>query len=326
MTPPAAPQFKAPDAPTSEKPTGIGLVASAGDKRQDTISDVSTGFKPEGVGAYREFGWLSLEELEIDERIQRAEVTSHVNKIAKNFREELLGTAVVSARFDAPTGKYRYFVLDGQQRRAGARKHGYKGNIRVDVHYNLTLADEARLFLGLNERKPVQPIQMFKDEIIAGNVDAIAVQKILDSLNITFGTPKGYSGAKSALRLVARPNGATILRWALVQVQKIYDGEGKGGCYDAAVVEAFYWLYDHHGTRVDEDNLYAKLSSKGGGTDDLVGHAKTIKSVRGGRIGVNLIRAIIARYNHDKRSAKTKLPDWTLDANEVAAVAEIGTD
>lgn len=321
------PQFKAAAAevgtasavPGKAKATDVGLIAAVTAEKLD-----DDGFKAEGIGHHRKFGWLSLKELEIDERIQRAEVISHVNRIARKFREELLGTAVVSARFEASTGKYRYFVLDGQQRRAGALKYGFTGNIRVDVHYNLTLADEARLFLGLNERKPVQPVQMFKDEIIAGNPDAIAVQKILDDLGVPFGTSRGYSGAKSALRLVARGNGSTTLRWALTQVQKIYDADGKGSCYDASVVEAFFWLYEHHGIRVDEDNLYAKLSRQGGGTDDLVGHAKTIKSVRGGRIGVNLIRAIIARYNQDKRSARTRLPDWTLDSN--GAIGEIGTD
>jgi hypothetical protein len=119
------------------------------------------------------------------------------------------------------------------------------------------------------------------------------------------------------VRLVARRNGTTILRWALTQVQKIYDAERDGGCYDAAVVEAFYWLYDHHGSRIDEDNLYKKLVALEGGTSGLVGHAKNIKSFRGGRLSVNLIRAIIARYNHDKRSARTKLPDWTQDVNEI---------
>jgi hypothetical protein len=330
-----APQFRAPveDVPAADPENPIRQVAAAAARQsaalltQDEGHEQATdGFKAEGVGHHRKFGWLALTEMVIDERVQRPEVPTEVNKIAREFNKDALGTATISARVDPDTGVETYVVLDGQQRRAGALKAGFTGKIRVDVHYNLTLADEARLFRILNERRPVQPIQLFKTALIEEDPSALAVQRILDELGIQFGNPRGYSGAKSSVRLVARRNGPTILRWALAQVQAIYDGEGKGGCYDAAVVEAFYWLYDHHGTRIDEENLYAKLSREKGGVGDLVGHAKTIKSVRGGKIGVNLIRAIIARYNADKRSARTRLPDWTLDASDQATTPVEGAE
>jgi hypothetical protein len=316
---PTTPTFKAPEtrAPSKQAAAAIKDVAAATSVlvQDEEHRQVTGGFKSENEAHYRKFGWLPLPELEIDERVQRPEIPSLVNKIARDFNVDALGTATVSARVD-DQGRTRYFVLDGQQRRAGALKYGYDGNIRVDVHYNLTLADEARLFRLLNDRKAVQPIQLFKTALIEGNEHAVTVKGILDSLEIPFGTPRGYSGAKSALRLVARRNGATSLYWALSQIKKIYDTEGDGGCYDAGVVEAFYWLYDHFGIKIDEDNLYNKLSRLGGGVPDLIGHAKTIKSMRSGRLGVNLIRAIIARYNHDKRSARTKLPDWTVDTTD----------
>ncbi len=334
MTPPKAPEFKAPqqvgdDEIGNHTKQAVAAVAAAAKQRSlvvtsDTEHDNEiAGFQSESPTHRREFGWVNLDDLVVDPRIQRPENNSEVNSIARDFEPAAMGTSTLSARVDG-FGNTVLVVIDGQQRRAGALKardkwaeKGFTGRVRADVHYGLTEADEAKLFRLLNFRKSVQPIQLFKTALIEKNPEALAVQRILDELGIPFGTPKGYSGAKSAVRLVARRNGSTILRWALAQVQKIYDGEGNGGCYDASVVEAFYWLYDHHGSRIDEDNLYQKLSREGGGTADLVGHAKTIKSVRGGRIGVNLIRAIIARYNHDKRSAKTRLPDWTLDGNEV---------
>lgn len=320
MTPTTNP-FKAPTGNkggAAIKDVAVATQRQATLLRQDGEHEKTTaGFKAESEGHYRKFGWLPIAQLEIDERVQRPEVPSEVNKIAREFDENALGTAVVSCRINPDTGEEHYIVLDGRQRRAGSLKAGFEGNIRVDVHYNLTLADEARLFRILNERKAVQPVQLFRNALIERNEHALAVQKILDDLGIPFGTPKGYSGAKSSLRLVARRGGPTSFRWALEKVQQIYDTEGDGGCYDAAVVEAFYWLYDHFGIRIDEDNLYNKLARLGGGTADLVGHAKNIKSMRGGRLSVNLIRAIIARYNHDKRSARTKLPDWTADVTEV---------
>lgn len=345
---PTTPQFQAP-APADEvghhrkaaaKAAGIAIkdVATAAEQRagillQDVQHNLEiSGFRAESTEHERKFGWVNLGDLVVDPLIQRPLNVAEVNNIAKNFNPAAMGTLTISARIDS-IGNEILVVVDGQQRRAGALKAEdrweelrFSGKVRADVHYGLTPKDEAKLFRMLNYRKAVQPIHLFKTALVEEDKDALAVKKILDELDIPFGTAKGYSGAKSSVRLVARRNGVTTLRWALAQVQKIYDAEGKGGCYDAAVVEAFYWLYDHHGVRIDEDNLYAKLSRAGGGTDDLIGHAKTIKSMRGGRIGVNLIRAIIARYNHDKRSARTKLPDWTIDAMDVnervAAAAE----
>jgi hypothetical protein len=340
VTPATTPQFKAPESSglkvdADARPpasAAIKTVAAAGQNRPtDLVRDdehekAAAGFKAEGEGHYRRFGSLLLSDLEIDERVQRPEIIAEVNKIAREFDENALGTATVSARLDPESGRFRYFVLDGRQRRAGALKAGYDGSIRVDVHYNLTLADEARLFRILNERRGVSPISLYRTALIEKNPHALGVQKILDDLGVTFGTAKGYSGAKSSVRLIARRGGATSLRWALAQVQKIYDASGKGGCYDAGVVEALYWLYDHHGVRIDEDNLYAKLASKGGGVSTLIGDAKTIQSVRGGRMNVNLIRAIITRYNEGKRSARTKLPDWTIDTATQASVDPADAD
>jgi hypothetical protein len=364
MTPPAAPEFKSPAGPTKDGTEGAGThrraaastaykVRQAAEATRHTTApapailtqesdalaaddgsvsvaekereESSTAFIAEGEGHRREFGWVNLDDMIIDPRMQRPQNVAEVNAIARQFDPVALGTVTLSARI-GPDGNTVYVIIDGQQRRAGALKAGFNGKVRADVHHNLTRRDEAKLFRLLNYRKSVQPIDLFRIALIEEDPGALAVQKILDDLDIQFGTSRGYSGATSSRRLVARNNGAFILRWALEQTKRIYGNDTSGSAYDAKVVEAFYWLYDHHGTRIDVDNLYVKLAKNGGGTADLVGHAKTIKSVRGGRIGVNLIRAIIARYNTQLRSTRTRLPDWTLDATAAAAVEEIDSD
>lgn len=318
MTPPAPVQFTAPEPPRTTRGTAKAriVVSEPVDGVLNTpVEDVKATedeFKSENPDHRRTFGWVSLEDLVVDPAYQRPENLGEINKIARKFKKEALGTVTLSARVDPTNGEITYILIDGQQRRAGALKAGYTGQVRADVHHNLTPADEARLFELLNFRSAVSPVYLFRAALIQGDPGATAVQKILDDLGVPFGTPKGYSGAASSRRLVARKNGETTLRWALAQVQKIYDADRTGGVYDAGVVEAFYWLYDKFGPRIDEDNLYSKLAKVGGGTADLVGYAKTIKSVRGGRIGLNLIRAIIARYNlHKSANSRARLPDWT---------------
>lgn len=349
MTPPGAPAFRPPvfddapapttPAPASKTPAnGAGTkvpkqdwrsVARAADKRPSVqttdekhVKEVSK-FVSENPEHTRRFGWIYLDTVGIDERIQRPINQGEVNRIAKEFDPAALGTITLSARVDE-AGNTTYWVIDGQQRRAGALKAGFDGPVRADIHYGLTLADEAKLFRELNFRRAVQPVQLFKTALIEEDPDALAVDKILRDLGIAFGTPRGFMGAKSALRLVHRRNGETTLRWAFTQVQKIYDGDGRGGCYDAAVVEAFFHLYNHFGSRIDETNLYNKLASKGGGTADLLGQARTIKATRNGRLVINVIRAILARYNQGKHAgSKAALPDWTVDAS---AEKDIDTD
>lgn len=319
---PTKPEFRAPtsadDTDDTPKPKGKTVTVKAAAAgfvidEDAAVTDPVNGVQIDDAGHYVEHGWLPLKDMEIDSRVQRPEVPTEINKIARTFMKEALGTATVWARWDEEVDRFRYFVLDGQQRRAGALLAGYTGDIRVDVHYNLTLPTAARLFRVLNEKRNVSPVELFKIARTEEDPNVLAVQKILDDLGIPFGTPKGYSGAASARRLVARRNGATHLRWALTQVQKIYDETRRGGCYDAQVVEAFFWIYDHFGSQVEEDNLYAKLASHKNGSDGLVGQAKTIQTVRNGSLAVNLIRAIIARYNEGLRSARRKLPDWTLE-------------
>lgn len=343
MTPPANVKFQPPVPPRRvriqevakatqrpaekpSKPVEVLVAEVLDDEHEQNLGD----FVAEGEGHYRVFGWISLDDLIIDYDIQRPLIVAEVNKIAADFNEAALGTLTISARVDPRTGETTYVVVDGQQRRAGAIKAGFTGKVRADVHHNLTRADEAALFRRLNFRRSVAPIVLFKTALVEGNPHALAVQKILDDLDIAFGTVRGFSGAKTALRLVARRNGETTLRWALGMVQRIYDGTGTGGCYDASVVEAFYWLYDRFGSRIDEDNLYKKLARMGGGVDDLIGQAHTIKSVRRGRLTVNLIRAIIARYNANKHAnSRSALPDWTVDADtnvETEDVAEVGAE
>jgi hypothetical protein len=156
----------------------------------------------------------------------------------------------------------------------------------------------------------VQPIQLFKTALIEEDEHALAVMAVLDGLDITFGTHRGYSAAKGSVRLIARRNGVTNLEWALRQVKKIYD-RGAGGVYDGNVVEAFFLLYERFGNRVDEKNLFEKLANDEGSNAGLVEYAKTLQRVHKGTQTVNIIRAIINLYNKNKhRGSRSALPEW----------------
>lgn len=146
---------------------------------------------------------IDIKGLEIDSRAQRDLNESHANKIAARFDIRMFGCAVVSVR----SGEW--YILDAQHRIAAAKEAGYSGKIPAVVHEGLTIAEEAGLFLALNNKKAVDPVDKFNARVTAGEPLAVAIDKILDSVG--FGIAP-TTGAKTNNRAVQ----------AVVAVESIY--------------------------------------------------------------------------------------------------------
>ncbi len=254
----------------------------------------------------------------VDPSIQRPEQTAEINGIVADYDPRALGTITLWERVVAFTTDHadelpqtEWVVIDGQQRRRASLLVGYTGTVHANIHRNLTRKDAVRLFRRLNYRKSVSQVVLFKNALIEEDPKALEVQAILDGLQIPFGTHRGYSAAKGAVKLVSRKNGGTHFEWALRMIKKIYDQGGNGGVYDGPVVEAFFLLHERYGNRIDERDLLEKLASEADSTAGLVGFAKTLQRVHKGNMVPNIIRAIISRYNKGKQKTGRKyLPDW----------------
>lgn len=311
--------------PVSNKPASRGRVsvqdvAAAAEKRSHTLAVREShegelaDFVSENPGHSHHYSQVSFEGLIIDHTIQRPENVIEINNIARDFNPAALGMITISRRVFPATAtepeRVELVVIDGQQRRAAALRVGYTGFVHADIHNGLTRADEARLFRQLNNRKAVSQVALFRAALVEEKPEALAVMAILDGLGISFGNPKGYMAASGSQRLVKRVNGVTNLHWALSQVQRLYD-RGDGGVYDAAVVEAFFLLYERHGNRINETRLYDRLASDEGSNSGLVEFGKTLKRVHKSNTTVGIIRAIINKYNHNlPRNSRNALPEW----------------
>jgi hypothetical protein len=258
---------------------------------------VSSTFKASNPNHRFRYEWVDLKSLTIDPRIQRGEEGPEINHIAANFNPAALGTFTLSRRGDGTI-----VVLDGQQRRAAALKIDYSEQVQAIVHENLTLPEEAQLFLDLNYRRSVNSWTNFRIARTAGDELAQAIGVVLDELHIPLGGPKGFSAVVMARRVAKRQGGLTHLHWALRQVQAVYDPAREGGVYDGRVVEAFSMLYREYSTVIDEDNLHKKLARVGGGIDDLIGHGHTVQKVAHPpvKIAKAIARAVALRYNVGK--------------------------
>jgi len=116
---------------------------------------------------------LPVDRLTVDDRYQRGEITTHVNRIAREYREELIGVLEVSQRNNGVS----YAVLDGCQRRGAVIKRGHPTALRCNVHEGLTLAEEAALYVWFNRhRKQVSALDRFKAALVAGELSEEGAQ------------------------------------------------------------------------------------------------------------------------------------------------------
>ena len=272
------------------------------------------GFESENPGSTHRYGVVYFKDTIIDPTIQRPEQPDEVNALARDFDPSVLGMITIWRRYVPPTDdepeRFEMVVVDGQQRRAAAARVGYEGPVHADIHDGLTRKDAARLFRKLNFRKPVSQLTLFKTALVEEDQHALAVMAILEGLGITFGSHKGYTAPKSAIRLIKRQNGATHLHWAFAQVKRLYD-RGAGGVYDGNVVEAFFMLHERHGNRIDEKRLFQQLASDEGSNAALVEFANVLKRVHKGTLTTNIARAIIDRYNKGLwKTSRSALPEW----------------
>lgn len=270
--------------------------------------DISRGFVGSNPNHFVRLEWLSIDELDIDPTIQRGEETTEINKIVANFNPAALGTLTAAARETRHGSSVvkTYSLLDGQQRRKVLlimrELERYDELLPVLVHYNLEIEEQAALFLALNFRRSVGLMAQFKARLTMKEPQALGIKEILDGLGISFGKPpRGFMAIGRADAIYGQPGGPDRLKWALQMVHDVFDEDGKGGCYDGRVIEAFALIHrafvpEH----LDQGRLVRALMSKTSLVNKLIGMGHTRQEINGGLIAYNIAEAILSIYNTSK--------------------------
>lgn len=259
--------------------------------------------------------WLRIEglELEADRRAQRAYSAKRAAKIAQEFDPDYVGVIHVSERSDG-----RRYIVDGQHRVGALRILGWLDQrVECKVYVGLTLAQEAKLFVHLNNFVRVQPFDNFMVRITARDPDAVAIDEIVraagliwalsstreNSINCVTSLEKLYLG--EAFNLKARQ--PAVLKDTLALL-----GEAWGMGHDAFrgdVVSGLGAFLLRYGRAVDKEHLRRKLSATAGGPLGILGKARTLRTIEGGTLAISFSKSLIHLYNRGLRSDK-KLPDW----------------
>jgi len=115
-------------------------------------------------GEKPKFKWMSPDDLQVDLRYQRREVSAHnTRKIAKEFSWTAFGALVVMLRDGI------YYVVDGYQRLLSIKMRGDIKSVPCMITPSGGPRDEAEAFWRLNtHRKTVTPIHKYKLCVQAG--------------------------------------------------------------------------------------------------------------------------------------------------------------
>lgn len=243
--------------------------------------------------------------VKIEARLQRAFEPAKANKIAKDFDPNATGTLSVSERANGD-----WILLDGQHRLRGGALAGYFGPYEFRIFSNLTLEQEAKLFRQLNNTSKISILQSYRVALTEGLPGPVLLDKILKDYGLEANSGHGaYFGAvQTGLRILARPDGEELLRWALSTALAAW--EKNNHAVHGTIIEALTKLRWRNRGVIDTKAMIDKLAGVAGGPQGLLGRARTRQQSFNGSMVENMIESIVTIYN--KGRSKHRLPEWRV--------------
>jgi hypothetical protein len=185
----------------------------------------------------------------------------------------------------------RWFLVDGQQRRAACRIENYSEKVPAIVHYGLTKDEEAKLFLALNFREGVGAWDRYKARLEAQEPQAMAIAEMLEDLDIPTGVG-AFQAIGQADRIYSKgTRGPANLHFALSILSELYEE------YDGRVLGGLGLLYDEYHQFIDVENFRTKLSKHAPTIGHIIRAAKTVQALYGGKADLVYAEALVNFHN-----------------------------
>ncbi|MFD4536260.1 DUF6551 family protein [Kitasatospora sp. NPDC058397] len=238
-------------------------------------------------------------------------------KHREGYDEKRIGVPTVSARSDGT-----YVWLDGQNRGALCVMAGRGGEkIAMKAFRGLSLAEEAELFLGLNDNRRVAPIYKFAAEVTACHPEAVSISRIVAEFGWAVsdaGNPNNIAAvaALSSIYRSTTPTGKT-LRLALSVLTQAW-----GHTQEAVTAPLMLGLASvlNECPNLNAASLIKKLSVYDGGPSSLLGKGRGFRSATGCTVPQGVDQVIRMVYNNGRRAGR--LNTWGPPAARTAAPQE----
>lgn len=237
-------------------------------------------------------------------------------KLKAGYDEKRIGVPTLSARSDGTL-----VWLDGQNRGALSEAAG-RGNekIPMKVFRGLTLAQEAELFLGLNDNRRVAPMYKFLAQVTAGHPDALEITRIARDLGWSVSDASGNTiHAVSALNAIYKSSSrpGTTLR------QTLYVVTGAWGRVPEAVnANLLLGIASvlNASPNLNVASLVKKLANHDGGPASVLGKGRGFRTATGCTVVQGVDQVVRTIYNTSRRSGR--LPCWGPPAARSASHGE----
>ncbi|AXG77883.1 ParB/RepB/Spo0J family partition protein [Streptomyces paludis] len=200
---------------------------------------------------------VSIKDLNIDPQAQRTLNERRAQNIANNIVSEALGSVIISKRPDGDL-----YIVDGQHRWRACALAGIP-TIRAEIHYGLTQAQEAILFLIKNrESHKPRPIDEYHVGLTGGVPLFVDTDRILDKHGLTLGSTStnGVGAVSGVLQIVDR-YGASIFDRTLTVAEEAWDRSTE--TWDGMLLGGIGAFLGRWGDLVDDKELAKKILAMG---------------------------------------------------------------
>lgn len=260
--------------------------------------------KPTGKKVEREarLRWVPLAQIRINPLAQRELNTARVDKLASEMELEQLGNPTVSLRDSL------FFCIDGQHRIEAYKKWLGEGNwedqqFQCWTYEGLSEADEAEIFLRLNDTLTVRALEKFRVGVQAGRAEESDIDRIVLAQQLRVSGDKDGIRAVATLRKVYRL-GPGALATSLRIIRDAYGTTGLEG----PVIEGIGLLCHRYDGDLDENTAVQRLSKAHGGVNGLMGAAERLRQQTNSARAHCVAAAAVDIYNRGRGGKK--LPSW----------------
>lgn len=235
---------------------------------------------------------VAIADMQIAPAAQREYSSDQAIKIAGKFNWESFQIPVVNYRNGIPR------IVDGQHRVAAAKMKGYEdAKVRCLCYENLTEAEEAELFLQLNDRRAVKILDKFRIGVTAKREEELAITRVVEScgLRVSSNYGEGAIRATATLRTIYRggDNGPEVLRRALIIIRDAYGTVG----FEAIVIGGMGLVCRRYFDELDNAGVIEKLANARGGLKGLTNRAMQLKMQTGAQKAHCVAAAIVDILN-----------------------------
>jgi hypothetical protein len=247
--------------------------------------------------------WVPIRMMRVSTNGQRDLNQARVDHLAADFDLERLGTPTVNKRDG------NFYIIDGQHRIRAMEAIGWGDQqIQCWAYEGMTEAEEAEMFLRLNDVLVVSALPKFRAAVAAGREDQVAIDQIVRKAGFSVSYDKNSIRAVGTLEKVYRRGGGPILSRALGIVRDAYGIAGM----QAPIIDGIGLLCQRYNGTLDVPTAVTRLANVHGGCNGLLNTAERIRMQTGHQRGHCVAAAAVSIINAG-RGGKKLAPWWKAD-------------